>query len=210
MWGQGVIFPVLDPHLIPGHKFVSLFPKEEWHPFLYQLSYLIYYLSQLFHLLWNLISPYMRQICWHLFYYGRGPPIHNFIRKIAMGPWVWAEPLEVSPPRRSQSLWSTCRVSLWSVRLVRSTIPELWGLYAVCNFHWIFIALHTCWIKSATKAGPLSDPILVGNPNLGVTSQSRQRATSFAFSVRVGKPPPILRRYIPWVLAGLKVHSECL
>ena len=67
--------------------------------------------------------------------------------------WVWAEPLEASPPRSSQSLRSTWRVSLLSVWLVRSTIPELWGLYAVCNFHLRFRALHTCWIKSGTKAG---------------------------------------------------------
>ena len=51
MWGQGVVFPVFDAHLIPGHKFVNLFPKGEWHPFFYKLSYLIYYLTQLFHLL---------------------------------------------------------------------------------------------------------------------------------------------------------------
>ena len=74
-------------HLIPGHKFVNPFPKGEWHPFLYKLSYLIYYLTQLFHLLWNLISPYVRQICWHLFYYGRGPPIHSFVQRRAMGLW---------------------------------------------------------------------------------------------------------------------------
>ena len=123
--------------------------------------------------------------------------------------WVWAEPLEVSPPRSSQSLWYLENVSL-SVWLVHSTIPELWGLYAICNFHWIFRALHTCWIKSATKAGPLSDPILVGNPNLGIISRSRHWATSFAFSVRVGKPQHSLRRYIPWVLAWFKVHLECL
>ena len=78
------------PHLIPGHKFVNLFPKRERHPFLYKLSYLIYYLTQLFHLLWNLISPYLRQIFWHLFYYGRGPPLHNFVRRRAMG--LWGQP----------------------------------------------------------------------------------------------------------------------
>ena len=72
------------PHLIPRHKFVNLFPKWGWHPFLYKLSYLIYYLTLLFHLLWNLIFPYLRQICWHLFYYGRGPPIHNLYRE---EPW---------------------------------------------------------------------------------------------------------------------------
>ena len=74
-----------------------------------------------------------------------------------------------------------------SVRLVPSTIPELWGLYAVCNFHLMFKVLLTCYTKSAMKAGPLSDPMLVGNPNLGTISLSRHRATSDALSVQVGK-----------------------
>ena len=66
------------------HESVS---QGEWHPFLYKLSYLIYYLTQLFHLLWNLISPYLRQICWHLFCYGRGPPIHNSVQRTDVGLW---------------------------------------------------------------------------------------------------------------------------
>ena len=86
--------------------------------------------------------------------------------------WVWAEPSETSPPRSSQSLRSTWRVSL-RVQLVRSTIPELWGLYAVCRFHLMFKVLLTCYTKSAMKASPLSDPVLVGNPNLGTISLSR-------------------------------------
>ena len=73
-----------------------------------------------------------------------------------------------------------------SVRLVPSTIPELWGLYAVCNFHLMFKVLLTC-TKSATKAGPLSDPMLVGNPNLGTISLSRHQATSDVLSLPVGK-----------------------
>ena len=44
--------------------------------------------------------------------------------------WVWAEPSEASPPRSSQSLWSTWRVSL-SVQLVHSIISELWA-YMQC------------------------------------------------------------------------------
>ena len=44
--------------------------------------------------------------------------------------WVWAEPSEASPPRSSQSVWSTWRVS-WSVPLVHSTISELWA-YMQC------------------------------------------------------------------------------
>ena len=72
-----------------------------------------------------------------------------------------------------------------SVRLVPSTLPELWGLYAVCNFHLMFKVLLTCYTKSATKAGPLSDPMLVGNPNLGTISLSRHQATFDALSVWV-------------------------
>ena len=74
-----------------------------------------------------------------------------------------------------------------SVPLVHSTIPELWGLFAVCSFHLMFKVLLTCCTKSATKAGPLSDPMLVGNPNLGTISRSRHRSTSDALSVQAGK-----------------------
>ena len=66
-------------------------------------------------------------------------------------------------------------------------LPELWGLYAVCNFHLTFKVLLICYTKSATKARPLSDPMLVGNSNLGTISLSRHWATSDALSVRVGK-----------------------
>ena len=74
-----------------------------------------------------------------------------------------------------------------SVRLVPSTIPELWGLYVVCNFHLMFKVLLTRCTKSATKAGPLSDPMLVGNPNLGTISLSKHQAISDALSVCVRK-----------------------
>ena len=50
-----------------------------------------------------------------------------------------------------------------SVRLVPCTISELWGLYVVCNFHLMFKFLLTCYTKSATKVGPLSDPTLVSS-----------------------------------------------
>ena len=78
------------------------------------------------------------------------------------------------------------RVSL-RVQLVPSTIPELWGLYAVCNFHSVFKVLLTCCAKSATKSGPLSDPMLVGNPNLGTLSLGKHRATFDVLSDQVGK-----------------------
>ena len=74
-----------------------------------------------------------------------------------------------------------------SVWLVPSTIPGLWGLYALYNFHLRFKVLLTCYTKSATKARPMSDTMLVGNPNLGTISLSRHRATFDALSVQVGK-----------------------
>ena len=45
------MFPIFDPYLVTKRKLMNLFPKGERHPFLYKLSYLIYYLTQLFHLL---------------------------------------------------------------------------------------------------------------------------------------------------------------
>ena len=50
-----------------------------------------------------------------------------------------------------------------SVQLVPSMISELLGLYIVGNFHLMFKILLTCYTKSATKAGPLSDPMLVSS-----------------------------------------------
>ena len=44
-------------------------------------------------------------------------------------------------------------------------------------------------MESATKAGPLSDPILVGNPNLGTISISRHWATFDVLSVQIRKAP---------------------
>ena len=72
------------------------------------------------------------------------------------------------------------------VWFVLATSLELCGLYAVSRFHLIFTALQTSGSNSATDAGLLSDPILRGNPNLGIMSLSKNRATSFAFSVLVG------------------------
>ena len=89
---------------------------------------------------------------------------------------LWGHP-ESEQSRRKQvhpgavSIIHLESVSL-SVRFVPSTIPELWSLYAVCNFHLMLKILLTCYTKSAMKAGPLSDPMLVGNPNLGTISQA--------------------------------------
>ena len=51
----------------------------------------------------------------------------------------------------------------------------------------MFKVLLTCYTKSAMKARLLSDPMLVGNTNLGTISLSRHWATFDALSVQVGK-----------------------
>ena len=45
------MFPIFDLYLGTKRKLMYLFPNGEQHPFLYKLSYLIYYLTQLLHLL---------------------------------------------------------------------------------------------------------------------------------------------------------------
>ena len=170
MWGQGVVFPVHDRTWSPGTNSWICSPRGNG---TLSCTNLVtwFIITQLFHLLWNLISPYLRQICWHLFYYGRGPPIHNFVRRRAMG--LWGHPESGQSGRKQVHPGAVSMIHLESVSLrvwlAPSTIPELWGLYAVCNFHLIFKVLLTCYTKSATKARPLSDPMLVGNPNLGTS-----------------------------------------
>ena len=128
------MFPIFDPYVVTKCKLMNLLPKGEWHPFLYKLSYPIYYLTQ-FHLLWNPIPPYLRQICWPVLLWEEASHtqfrMENSLGTVGSS-WVWVEPLEASPLRSSQSLWCTWRVSL-SVRLVHSTISELWAYmqYAV-------------------------------------------------------------------------------
>ena len=107
------------------------------------------------------------------------------------GPWDCGVILSLSRAigNKSTHEQSVSKIHLESVSLsiwlVPSTIPELWGPYALCNFHLMFKVLPTCYTKSATKA--LSDPMLVGNANLGTISLSRHQATFDALSVRVGK-----------------------
>ena len=117
-----------------------------------------------------------------------------------MGPWGHPESEQSrrskSTQEQSVSMSHLDSGSL-SIRLVPSTIPELWGLYAVCSFHFMFKVLLTYCTKSAMKAGPLSDPMLVGSPNLGTISPGRHWATSDALSVWVGKTPIHPGTYIP-------------
>ena len=81
-----------------------------------------------------------------------------------MGPW--------GHPESEQSHWKQVHlvavsmihlesVSL-SVRLVHSTIPELWGLYAVCSFHLIFRVYRRVEL-SRLLLGPDNGPALVAD-----------------------------------------------
>ena len=109
--------------------------------------------------------------------------MHIFVQRIAKG--LWGHP-ESEQNRQKQvsmiHLESLFKCPVGSFHHLRTL-----GLYAVCNFHLMFIVLFPCCTKSATKAGSLSDTMLVGNQNLGTISLSRHRATSDALLVRVGK-----------------------
>ena len=98
--------------------------------------------------------------------------------------WVWAEPSETSPP--TVSLCDPLGGCLFKCPVGSFHHPRTLGLYAVCNFHLMFKALLIYCTKSSMKARPLSNPMLVGDPN-GTISLSRHLATSDAFSVWVGK-----------------------
>ena len=178
------------PHLIPGHKFVNLFPKGEWYPFLYKLSYLIYYLTQLLHLLWNL--PFL--LTWGkfvdtCFIMGGGL---SYTILYGEKPWDCGVILSLSRAvgNKSTQEQSVSKIHLESISLsVWFSLPPsqnsgVYMLYVISTWCLKFCLLYT---KSAMKAGPLSDPMLVGNPNLETISLSRYQATFDALSVWVGK-----------------------
>ena len=114
--------------------------------------------------------------------------MHIFVQRIAEG--LWGHP-ESEQSHRKQ-------VHPGAVRLC-DPLGECLFKCPVCSFHhprtlgpiccmqFPLKVLLTCCTKSATKAGSLSDTMLVGNQNLGTISLSRHRATSDALLVRVGK-----------------------
>ena len=73
-----------------------------------------------------------------------------------------------------------------SVKVSSWLIPPSQNSGPICSvqFPFDFKVLLTCCTKPATKAGPLSEPMLVGSPNLGTISLSRHWATSDALSVQ--------------------------
>ena len=177
------MFPIFDPYLATRRQLMNLFPKGKRHPFLYKLSYLIYYLTQ-FHLLRNPIPLTWGKFVDTSFIMGGGLPY-----TISYGEYSWDRRVILSLSRAIGSK-STQEQSV-SVIHLESLLKCLvgpfhhlrtLGLYAVCSFHLRFKVLLTC-TKSTMKSRPLSDPILVGNPNPGTISLSRHGATSDALSV---------------------------
>ena len=54
-------------------------------------------------------------------------------------------------PLLTVSLYDSFWKCLFKSLVGSFTTLEVWGLYAICNFHLIFRPLYTCWIKSVTK-----------------------------------------------------------
>ena len=73
--------------------------------------------------------------------------------------------------------------------------PELWGLYTQWNFYLTSKYLATPWLTWATKAGPLSDTIAFGTPNLGKFSLTIFLMTIWSVSFYKEKLLSILRTF---------------
>ena len=188
MWGQGVVFPVLDHTWSLGTNSWICSPRENGT------------LSCTNLVTWFITLPSCSICCeisspltWSkfvdtCFIMGGALPYTVLYRE---EPWDCGVILSLSRAIRNKSTreQSVSKIRLESVSLsvwlVSSTIPELWGLYVVCNFHLIFKVLLTCCTKSATKAGPFSYPMLVENPNLETISLSRHRATLYFFNINL-------------------------
>ena len=79
------------------------------------------------------------------------------------------------------SIASFVKVS-FRVRFILSTCPELGGLYLQCSFHLVPRAETSPLTILLTNAGPLSEPIDAGSPNLGIISSRSFLATIIAVS----------------------------
>jgi hypothetical protein len=73
------------------------------------------------------------------------------------------------------------------ILFIHSSLPELWGWEAICNFQVTPKPLAISCTTCARKAGPLSDPIDTGFPNQGMISFNRHLPPSWAFSVKCGE-----------------------
>ena len=125
------MFPIFDPYLVTRCKLMNLFPQGEWHSFLYKLSYLTNYLTAPSAVKSHPLLPEANLLTSVLLWKEVSHiQFHMESSHGTMGSsWVWVEPSEASPPRSSQSLWSSW--SLFNVWLFHSTIWELWA-YMQC------------------------------------------------------------------------------
>lgn len=125
------MFPIFDLYLVTRRKLMNLFPKGEEHPFLYKLSYPIYYLIQ-FHLLRNLISPLPEANLLTPVLLWEGTSHTQFCMENSLGTvgssWVWTVG---SKSIQEQSVSVIHLESLFNAWLVHSTISELWA-YMQC------------------------------------------------------------------------------
>jgi hypothetical protein len=83
--------------------------------------------------------------------------------------------------------WQSLLIWVFSVQFKISTLPKLWGQYAVWSCQVIFSPFVSYLAIFDTKAGPLSDPMEIRIPHLGFISFNKAWTTFWAYPVRVGK-----------------------
>ena len=136
------MFLIFDPYLVTKCKLMNLFSKGEQHPFLYKLSYPIYYLIQ-FHLLWNPISPLPEANLLTPVLLWEGTSHTQFCMENSLGTvgssWVWTVG---SKSTQEQSVSVIHLESLFNVWLVHSIISELWAyMQHAVSIWWSFAYL---------------------------------------------------------------------
>ena len=141
MWGQGVVFPVLDHTWSPGTNSWICSPRGNG---TLSCTNLVTWFITL--LSCSICCEISSPLTWGkfvdtCFIMGGGLPYTILYRE---EPWDCGVILSLSGAIRNKSTQeqSVSKIHLesvsLSVRLVPSTTPELWGLYAVCSFHLIF------------------------------------------------------------------------
>ena len=91
------------------------------------------------------------------------------------------------PPSQNSGAYMPCVISTWYLEL-----------YIPVELSWLQRQGHClilCWL---------------GTQIWGLFLKVDSEPLHLLFQFGWGRPPPILRRYIPWLLAGFKAHLECL
>ena len=155
MWGQGVVFPVLDHMWSPGaHSWISS-PKGNGTLCCTNLD--AWFITLPSSICCEVSSPLTWGKFVNICFIMEGGPPYTIL--YGEEPWDSGVILSLSravgnKPTQEQSVSVIHLESICiSVRLVPSTIPELWGLYAVCNFHLMFKVLLTVILNQLWKPG---------------------------------------------------------